>query len=111
MVAITWTAALAGACAKFLFLTADHDPCAWLFPVLGALPLLAVPAIAQGAGWTPAMLLVASVATYAVGAVCFFKKSPDPIPTIFGYHEVWHVFTLVGAGFQLALTLQLVAVA
>ncbi len=111
LLVVAWTGAAVGAAGKLTRLTADHDPCRWLFPVLGVLPLVSLPWLIGTVGTQGGMLLVASVATYAVGAVCFFKKSPDPIPMIFGYHEVWHVFTLVGAGFQLALTVQLVAVA
>lgn len=111
MVVVTWLAAVSGAIAKLCLLTADHDPCPWLFPLLGALPLVAVPAVAQSAGAPTAILLVASIATYAVGAVVFTTKSPDPIPTVFGYHEVWHVFTLIGGAFQLGVTSQLITTA
>jgi hemolysin III len=78
-----------------------------MFPILGLLPLLAIPSLVASAGWGSAALLVSAAATYAAGAVCFARKSPNPIPTIFGYHEVWHVFTLIAASFQLVLTVQL----
>ena len=29
-------------------------------------------------------------------------KRPDPWPTVFGYHEVFHLFTIIGAGLHLA---------
>jgi predicted membrane channel-forming protein YqfA (hemolysin III family) len=31
------------------------------------------------------------------------------MPTVFGYHEVWHVFTLIAATFQFLLTVKLAA--
>lgn len=34
---------------------------------------------------------------YTIGAVAFFLQRPDPNPAVFGYHEVWHSFT-VAAG-------------
>lgn len=105
----SWAGALAGTAMKMTRLTADSDPCAWVFPLLGLLPLLAVPALASRAGFQAALLLVAAAATYTVGAVCFARKSPDPMPTVFGYHEVWHVFTLVAASFQFLLTVKLAA--
>ena len=105
----SWTGAVAGAGLKMTRLTADHDPCSWVFPTLGLLPLLAVPMLGANAGWHSAALLVSAALTYTAGAVCFARKSPDPVPTVFGYHEVWHVFTLVAGGFQLALTLNLAA--
>jgi hemolysin III len=32
-----------------------------------------------------------------VGAVVLDRQRPDPNPLVFGYHEVWHAFT-VAAG-------------
>jgi hemolysin III len=35
---------------------------------------------------------------YTIGGVVFATKRPNPAPLTFGYHEVFHVMTLVGAG-------------
>jgi hemolysin III len=40
-------------------------------------------------------LLVAGGVIYAAGAIMLVRRWPDPSPSIFGYHEVWHVLTLV----------------
>jgi hemolysin III len=90
-------------------LTADKDSASWIFPVLGVLPLLALPSLETRVGWDGAILLVAAAATYSVGALCFVRKSPNPMPAVFGYHEVWHVFTLIAATFQFLLTVKLAA--
>jgi hemolysin III len=31
------------------------------------------------------------------GAVVYALKRPNPVPGVFGYHEVFHAFTIVGA--------------
>jgi hemolysin III len=41
---------------------------------------------------------VAGGITYTLGFVVFATKRPDPWPRTFGYHEIWHVFTVVAAG-------------
>ena len=33
---------------------------------------------------------------YTVGAVIYGAKRPDPVPNVFGYHEIWHLFVLAG---------------
>jgi hemolysin III len=71
--------------------------------------MLAIPALFEKLGWGSVALLIAATLTYTGGAVCFARKSPDPMPTVFGYHEVWHVFTLLAGGLQLLLTIRLVA--
>ncbi|MDH5289534.1 MAG: hemolysin III family protein, partial [Acidimicrobiia bacterium] len=87
------------------------DPGAWGFPALGLLPLVGLPALAGRAGVDVAALLALSIAVYGAGAVCFHRHRPDPFPTVFGYHEVWHVVTLVGGALQLIMTIQLVGAA
>ncbi len=41
--------------------------------------------------------LFAGGAFYTLGAVVYGTKRPDPLPNVFGFHEVWHVFVLAGA--------------
>ena len=43
-------------------------------------------------------LCIAGGAAYTVGAVIYARKRPDPLPGVFGFHEVFHVFVLAGAG-------------
>jgi hemolysin III len=50
-------------------------------------------------------LLAAGGLAYTVGAVVYARRKPDPLPAVFGYHEVFHALTLV------ALACQYVAIA
>jgi hemolysin III len=65
-----------------------------------------------GLGWTSVLVLPQLVATvglgkvalavlggffYTVGVVVLIRQRPNPNPRVFGYHEVWHAFT-VAAG-------------
>lgn len=45
---------------------------------------------------------------YTLGAVAYATKRPNPLPTIFGYHEVFHALTLVGATCHFAAIMRLV---
>lgn len=33
---------------------------------------------------------------YTLGAIIYALKKPDPIPDIFGFHEIWHLFVMAG---------------
>jgi hemolysin III len=53
-------------------------------------------------------LVVAGGLAYSLGAVVYAVKRPDPWPATFGYHELFHALTLVGAGLHLAAILEIV---
>ena len=46
-----------------------------------------------GAVW----LILAGGIAYTAGAIVYAARRPDPWPRVFGYHEVFHALTLVGA--------------
>ncbi|HZO35020.1 MAG TPA: hemolysin III family protein [Gaiellaceae bacterium] len=71
-------------------------------------------AIGVGLGWVGAaafsqllklpvpglLLVVAGGIAYTLGALAYAWRRPDPIPHVLGYHEVFHVLTLVAVGCQ-----------
>ncbi len=48
-------------------------------------------------GWWTLGLLVASGTTYSLGALVYALKKPDPVPTVFGYHEVFHAIVILAS--------------
>jgi hemolysin III len=46
------------------------------------------------------VLVLAGGVAYTLGALAYAFKRPDPVPPVFGYHEVFHVLTLVAAACQ-----------
>ena len=53
-------------------------------------------------------LIVLGGVAYTVGALVYAARRPDPWPRTFGYHEIFHALTLVGAGLHLAAVLSIV---
>ena len=45
-------------------------------------------------------LVVAGGILYSAGAVVYTRKRPDPVPHVFGYHELFHVLTVAAAACQ-----------
>jgi hemolysin III len=43
-------------------------------------------------------LLVVSGTVYSLGALVYALKRPDPYPTVFGYHEIFHAIVIVASG-------------
>lgn len=48
------------------------------------------------------LLVVAGGLLYSAGAIVYARRRPNPVPHVFGYHELFHVFTLGAAGCQFA---------
>ncbi len=57
-----------------------------------------------------ALVAVGGIA-YTLGAVAYATKWPDLKPGVFGYHELFHACTLIGAGLHFAAVLELVRAA
>ena len=48
-------------------------------------------------GPTTVGLLIASGVIYTLGAVVYALRRPDPLPRVFGYHEVFHALVIVAS--------------
>ena len=52
------------------------------------------------------LLLVAGGLAYSAGAAVYALRRPDPVPAVFGYHEVFHLLVTAGvAAHFLAISL------
>jgi hemolysin III len=95
---VVWSGAIAGLLARVFWL---HAPRWFYVPVYVALGWVAVwflPDFAASGGATIAWLVGAGGLAYTVGAVVYGTKRPNPSPQWFGFHEVFHVLTVVGYG-------------
>lgn len=68
-----------------------------LYPILGWIVVIAAPQLMRGMSATALALLLAGGVLYTVGIPVLARERPNPWPRTFGYHEIWHTFT-VAAG-------------
>lgn len=74
-----------------------------LYLVMGWIAVLALPSIIRHIDVSALILLGLGGLAYTIGAVVLFMRRPDPRPTEFGYHEIWHAFTVVAAAGHFAM--------
>lgn len=79
-----------------------------LYLVIGWLGALSLHQLLYELSRVELALLVTGGVLYTVGAIVLARKRPDPHPVVFGYHEVWHAFTLGAAACHFALVVLLV---
>ncbi|MCU1391807.1 MAG: hemolysin family protein [Ilumatobacteraceae bacterium] len=63
--------------------------------------VIAIPSLWREAGVLPAALMIVSGVFYTVGAIGLNRKWPRLSPAVFGYHEVWHLCTVIAAAAHL----------
>ena len=71
-----------------------------IFIGLGWLAGAAIPAVWIHSGVAPAVLMIVGGVLYTIGAVAYHARRPDPLPAVFGYHEVFHLFVCIAAACQ-----------
>jgi hemolysin III len=101
MLSLAWSGALAAILLQLFWVRA---------------PKLLSTAIALGLGWLGAvafsqllklqlpgvLLVVAGGLLYTLGAIVYARRRPDPLPHLFGYHELFHLLTVAAVGCQYA---------
>jgi hemolysin III len=74
-----------------------------MYLVMGWGALVGLPVMIHRVHPMTVVLLVAGGVFYTVGAILFFLHRPDPRPTVFGFHEVWHAFTVLAGASHFAM--------
>ena len=98
MLTLVWSGAMAGIVLRQVWLDAPQWAVAVPYVVVGWCSLTVAPQLVHALGWVGfALMLVAGVA-YTGGALVYAAKKPDPWPRVFGFHEIFHACTVIGAG-------------
>ena len=71
--------------------------------------IIALPSLWDGLGRVGFALILGGGVCYTLGAIALATRWPDPWPKVFGFHEVFHAFTVVAAGLQYAAIAGIVA--
>jgi hemolysin III len=105
VLSIVWGGAAAAILLKFAWPRAPKWVSAVVAVALGWVAVGVFPQLISRAGVPAATLIAVGGLCYTLGAIAYATRRPDPLPAIFGYHEVFHTL-VVGA-----VTLQYTAIA
>lgn len=100
---VVWSGALGGILLKLLWIDAPNWVAALIYVLLGWVMVATAPGLVSAVGITASTLVGIGGLLYTIGAVVYARHRPDPVPTVFGYHEVFHVLVIVAAGLQYAV--------
>ena len=97
LLGIVWGLALAGIGVKSFFINAPRWVTAGVYLLMGWLSILGIREILDAMPVGAITWLVAGGLIYTLGAVVYITKRMDFLPDVFGFHEVWHIFVILGA--------------
>ena len=90
VLSVVWLGAAVGISTKVVAFRGSRFVSAALYLVLGWIAVFALPEAAHRMGTVDLALLLFMGLLYTAGAVVLARHAPDPVPDVFGYHEVWH---------------------
>jgi hemolysin III len=100
VLAVVWSCALAAILLKVAWIDAPRWLAAVIAVCLGWVGVVALPELHERTGLGVLTLLGLGGVLYTAGALVYAWRRPDPIPTVFGYHEVFHVLVVAAAACQ-----------
>lgn len=68
-----------------------------IYIVMGWAGVFALPFVIPRMPAAALVLMAVGGIAYTLGAIVLLRKRPDPRPSVFGYHEIWHAFTVAAS--------------
>lgn len=91
---IVWTGVAVAVGLRCIWLGAPGWATVGIAIGLGWVAVLIVPQLVRGVGAGGLALLVGGGALFTLGGIVYARRRPDPVPTVFGFHEVFHVLVV-----------------
>ena len=100
---VIWSGAALGIFLKLAWIEAPKWLVTGIYVALGWVVVVAAPDLVRELGVTATSMVAAGGLVYTAGALVYAFQRPDPVPAVFGYHEVFHVLVILAAALQYAV--------
>lgn len=97
VLAFVWAAALGGVALSVAWITAPRLLFAISYVALGWAVVIAFPELLADLDLAPIVLFGAGGLLYSAGAVIYALRRPNPWPSTFGFHEIFHALVIAAA--------------
>jgi hemolysin III len=102
LLALAWGAAGLGILRALLWPQAPRAISTALYVAVGWVVVVYFPEVWAAFDPISLTLILIGGACFTIGAVVYATQRPDPVPAVFGYHEVFHALVLVACGCHFA---------
>lgn len=110
LLVFAWVGAAFGVLLEYLPFHPPRGLVNTIFLTFGAGFLVFLPWLIDGLDGSQLWLLLGGAIPYVVGSLIVGAQRPDPWTDVFGYHEIWHVLVVAGAGVHYWLAMDLAGV-
>ena len=100
ILSVVWGGAAAAILLKVCWVDAPKWLAAAIGIGLGWVGVLVLPQVATRVGLTACLLIVGGGLLYTAGGLVYAFRRPDPAPTVFGYHELFHALVIGAVALQ-----------
>lgn len=108
---LIWVAAALGVLQSIFWVHAPKPVTAALYLFVGWIVVPYFRAVGDALSSGQIALLLGGGVIYSLGAVVYAARRPNPVPGVFGYHEVFHAMTVLACGLHYGLVAGLVRAA
>jgi hemolysin III len=99
---VVWAGAVGGTILNLFWVRAPKAVTASVYIALGWVAVAAMPEMTREIGVLGVGLIALGGVLYTAGAVIYALRRPNPVPGVFGYHEVFHALVVAAAAAHFA---------
>jgi len=100
ILSIQWGIVFLGFFFKLFFINAPRIFYTALYLLMGWVAIVPMKIIVTNMHAVEIVFLFLGAFSFTVGGIIYAVKKPDPVPGFFGFHEIFHIFILLGGIFH-----------
>jgi hemolysin III len=100
VMSIVWAGAVLAILLKLVWVDAPKWLASSIAITLGWVGVFVLPQVVESVGVTGCLLIIGGGIAYTLGGVVYATERPNPAPTVFGYHEVFHALVILAVALQ-----------
>ena len=106
LLALIWSCAAAGIAMKMFFFNIPRLLYTGIYLIMGWIAVFVIVPLYRAGGPLPLLWLLAGGLMYTAGGVIYAIKKPDIFPGWLGFHEIFHIFVILGSAAHYVMILR-----
>lgn len=106
LLALIWSCAAAGIAMKMFFFNIPRLLYTGIYLIMGWIAVFVIVPLYRAGGPRPLLWLLAGGLMYTAGGVIYAIKKPDIFPGWLGFHEIFHIFVILGSAAHYVMILR-----